>query len=285
MNAAGVDRVDVGEADVFDLDWNLGAAKQSLAERAYDRIEALFVDTSLPPGAFVRMQDLQTLVDLGRTPVHQAVRRAGSETLIRIRPRDGLTIAPVDLTRERRLADLRRSMDRFVVEEAAKRLSFNHRAGFMHLRRALVAIGEGIDIHTFNRFDRAFDTLLIAAAGEPFLQRTVRPLHAFARRIGYICIESLGRDAGIADTYERHLAILDAVVSGDVARATKASDALIDLSQSYVDDLSDGVDPMLLDVGLGRPADKRTAAQPASGFSSDEEHPNLSPRQTKEDTP
>ncbi|ORE93497.1 transcriptional regulator [Stappia sp. 22II-S9-Z10] len=263
--APQVDLASVGETDVFDLNWNLGGAKPSLAERAYERIEALFVDTTLPPGAFVRMQDLQDLIGLGRTPVHQAVRRAGAETLIIIRPRDGLTIAPIDLTRERRLAELRRGMDRFVIEEAAKRLTPNHKAGFMHLRRALADCGDGIDIDTFNRFDRAFDTLLIAAAGEPFLQRSLRPLHAFARRSGYIAIVKLASGGGVAESLKRHLTILDAVVAGDVDRATKASDALIDLSQSYFADLTNSVDPLLLDAGLGRHAGDRPAAPPASG--------------------
>ena len=260
------DWIGVTNADVFDLDWHVGAAKPSLAERAYERIEALFVDTTLAPGSSVRMQDLQELVGLGRTPVHQAVRRAGAETLIAIRPRDGLTIAPVDLTRERRLTELRRGMERFVVAEATQRLSFNHRAGLLHLRRALVEIGETIDVHTFNRFDRAFDTLLIAAAGEPFLQRSLRPLHAFARRIGYIAIVRL-ETSGIAESMERHMTILDAVVAGDVARATHAYDSLIDLSQSYFDDLAESADPILLDAGLGRHSDSRMA--PSTGAGSD----------------
>ena len=42
---------------------------------AYDRVEDMLVNCQLKPGRFLAMQDLQRLVGLGRTPVHQAISR------------------------------------------------------------------------------------------------------------------------------------------------------------------------------------------------------------------
>lgn len=240
------------DSNVFDLDWRTGGRKPSLSELAYERIEELFVSTRLAPGSFVRTQDLQTLVGLGRTPVHQAVRRLAAETLIDVRPRDGLTIAPVDLTRERRLVDLRRELDRFVIEEAAAKLSSNHRAGLLHLRRALTAHGDAVDVGTFNLFDRSFDALMITAAGERFLERSLRPLHAFGRRVGHLHLTHISAEAGLKRTIACHLAILDAVVAADVPRAKAASNALVDLSIYFIDGLAASADPGLLDASLMR---------------------------------
>src|ERR1700722_8110389 len=87
----------------------------NLFEMAYERLEDLIVRCELRPGSFLAMQDLQEVTGLGRTPVHQAVSRLASDTLIVVRPRHGLQIAPIDLARERVLLQLRRDVERFVV--------------------------------------------------------------------------------------------------------------------------------------------------------------------------
>ena len=129
----------------------------SLAETAYDRIEELIVHFTLRPGADVKTQTVQEMIGLGRTPTHQAIRRFAAETLIIIRPRDGLQISPIDLMRDRRLLRLRRDMDRFVVELAAERLSGNHRNQLLHLAQRLRDRRDAMDAVEFNGYDRALD--------------------------------------------------------------------------------------------------------------------------------
>lgn len=237
----------------IDFEWRWGGRKASLTDLAYERIEELFVALRLPPGAFIRMQDLQDLVGLGRTPVHMAVRRLAAETLLEIRPRDGLTVSTIDLARERRLARLRRDIDRFVVEEAARHKTGNHRFRLVFLRQRLESARAGLTVETFNRFDRSFDLLLIEATGERFLERTYRPLHAFARRMGFLNLTRLSGSAGLDQTVDRHFDLLDAIVAGNVAKARKASDALVDFSISLIDGIAGNVDPTLLDASLVDP--------------------------------
>ncbi len=64
------------------------------------------VHCELKPGRFMTMPDLQQITGFGRTPVHHAVNRLSADTLIIIRPRHGLQIAPIDLARERMLLGL-----------------------------------------------------------------------------------------------------------------------------------------------------------------------------------
>src|SRR6266702_3063453 len=70
-------------------------------ELAYQRIEDLLVNCELKPGRFLTVQELQTVTGFGRTPVHNAVNQFAADTLIIIRGRNGLQIAPIDLARER----------------------------------------------------------------------------------------------------------------------------------------------------------------------------------------
>ena len=221
----------------------------SLSAVAYDRIEDLIVHCVVAPGASITTNALQEMVKLGRTPVHQAVRRLAAETLIRIRPRDGLQISPIDLQRDRRLLQLRREMDCFVAELATERLNANQRNRLIRLGVTIQERRRAMDVHEFNAYDRQLDGVLLDAAGEPFLDRTLRPLHTIFRRTGHVHLTYLDGAAGLAKTIDCHLALLNAVVERNGKAAKSASDALIDLAQAMFDSLEGNIEPRLLDAG------------------------------------
>jgi DNA-binding GntR family transcriptional regulator len=222
----------------------------NLANLAYDQLEELIVSCTLKPGQFLAIQDLQTMTGGGRTPVHQAVSRLSADTLILIRPRHGLQIAPIDLARERVLLALRRDMERFVVRLATERAGPSHRNQILHLRRTLRARPGQMSIAEFNQLDRRIDQVLNAASGEPFLEHTLRPLHTIFRRIGWIYHSWVRTAEGLDKTVDCHLAILDAVAGGRVTEAVAASDQLIAFSDSMFDVIEADIDPALLDCNL-----------------------------------
>lgn len=222
---------------------------ESLSAQAYDRIEDLIVHCRVAPGASITTKELQAMVGLGRTPVHQAVRRLAAETLIRIRPRDGLQISPIDLQRDRRLLQLRREMDRFVAELATERLTANQRNRLIRLGAAITTRAGAMDGREFNDYDRQLDNILLDAAAEPFLDRTLRPLHMIFRRTGYVHMTHLGGSKGLQRTIDCHLALLSAVTDRNTRAAKRASDELIDFAQSMFDELEGNIDPVALDAG------------------------------------
>jgi DNA-binding GntR family transcriptional regulator len=222
----------------------------NLLELAYQRIEDLLVNCALKPGRFLTVQELQELTGFGRTPVHAAVNRLAADTLIIIRPRHGLQIAPIDLARERLLLGLRRDMERFVIRLAAERASLSHRNQALRIERVLREKRDMLSIDEFNRLDRRIDTLILEAAGEPFLVHTLRPLHTIYRRIGYIYHRHLGGHADLSGTIDRHLAILGAIANRRVERAVAASDALVDFMDQMFEEMESGIDPGLLDSSI-----------------------------------
>ncbi len=222
----------------------------NLADLAYERCENLIVTCDLRPGAYLAIQDLQDATGVGRTPIHQAVSRLAADTLILVRPRHGLQIAPIDLARERTLLRLRRDMERFVLQLATDRAGAGHRNQLLHIGRTLRARAADMDIGAFNQLDRRIDHLLIAAAGEAFLEHTLRPLHSIFRRIGWVYHSWIRPKEGLANTVACHLAILDAVARGDAAGAAAAADDLIAFVDSMFDVMGSGVDPALLDCNL-----------------------------------
>jgi DNA-binding GntR family transcriptional regulator len=221
----------------------------NLFDLAYQRIEDMLVNCALRPGQFLTMQDLQTLTALGRTPVHHAVNRFAADTLIRIRPRHGLQIAPIDLVRERMLLNLRRDIERFVIRLATERAKSAERDQLLQMERVLSEKRKSLNLSEFNALDRDIDLLILAAANEPFLEHTLRPLHTLFRRVGYIFHTSQPRHASLDGTIDHHIAVLNAIASGQSAKAVKASDALMDFVDGMVDALETAIEPASPDGG------------------------------------
>ena len=222
----------------------------NLFEQAYERLEDLIVNCELAPGRFLSIQDLQTLTGISRTPVHQAVGRLAEDTLIHIRPRHGLQIAPIDLARERVLLRLRRDLERFVIKLAAENASPAQRNQMLHLAKIIRERRTTMSIDDFNTFDRRIDTLILAAGNEPFLVHTLRPLHTIFRRIGWIHHNHTSGNLSLDGTVDHHLAVLNAVANRHVEQAVSASDSLIEFVNSMFDVIEKEIDPSLLDCSI-----------------------------------
>jgi DNA-binding GntR family transcriptional regulator len=233
--------------DADDAPQQRGAS--NLFEAAYLKIEELLINCALKPGCFLTVQELQDLTGFGRTPVHSAVNRLAADTLIIIRPRHGLQVAPIDLARERLLLGLRRDMERYVVRLAAERAGLSHRNQMQQIERALSERRNTLTIDEFNQLDRRIDALVLAASGEPFLVHTMRPLHTIYRRIGYI-YQRLLPGHELTGTIDRHVAILNAVAGQRASAAVKASDTLMDFMDQMYADMATGIDPGLLDCNI-----------------------------------
>lgn len=222
----------------------------NLFDLAYDRLEELIVSCVLKPGRQVTILELQSLLELGRTPVHQAVNRLASDTLIIIRPRHGLQVAPVDLARERTLLRLRRDIERFVVQLAAERAKAVQRSQLLHIARGLRAQRTTMTVEDFNLLDRRIDRLLIAASDEPFLEHTMRPLQTISRRVGWLYHRCVAEPVMLLGTIDRHLAIVEAVANHGIPAAMAATDSLIDFVDSMFEAMENEIDPSLLDCSF-----------------------------------
>jgi len=224
--------------------------RHNLFELAYAQLEERLVTCELKPGRQMTMQQLQDMTGFGRTPIHHAVTRLAADTLIVIRPRHGLQIAAIDLARERVLLMLRRDIERFVIKLAAERATMTHRNQILHIERALRLRQADITLSEFNALDLRIDRLIMAAAGEPFLEHTLRPLHTIFRRIGYIYHSYLPGRSDLHGTIEHHLAILNAVANRHVERAVTASDTLMGFMETMFAEMETGIDPRLLDCSI-----------------------------------
>lgn len=227
-----------------------GRDSKSLLEHAYKEIEELIVTCRLMPGSYLRIQDLQDITGYSRMPVYQAVTRLASDTLVTIRPRQGVQVAPVDLPRTATLLKLRRDMERFVVTLACEKASPLQRTMLGKIVQAMEDQAVAMSLSTFNHFDLQIDAQILKICDEPFLEYSLRPLHTMFRRVGWLYHTHAKPHQDLSGTIDGHLGVLRAILAQDPHAAAKASDNLMNFMGDTLHAIERNIDPILLNVEL-----------------------------------
>jgi DNA-binding GntR family transcriptional regulator len=193
----------------------------SLAEQAYQRLEHDLVTLDLAPGAVVSEGLLIERVGLGRTPVREAIQRLAHQDLIRVMPRKGLLIVPIERADLLQVLEVRKGLERLVVRLAALNARDEQRGSLSAIARDFSFAHESFE--RFLDLDSATDRLLDDCAGNPFAAAALAPLRTHCRRFWYFYRQRLR----LSDAIAAHSSMVRLVARRDYQGAQKASDAVI----------------------------------------------------------
>ena len=204
----------------------------SLAEQAYRLLEAQLVTLELAPGDLIAEKDLVDRVDIGRTPVREAIQRLSAEGLLQVLPRKGLMVTPILRSDLLRIVEVRRVLERLMVVKAAERATPDQRQALHILGGHLESVEN--DLEHFFRLDQRLDELLEAACHNRFLVKALTAMHSQCRRLWYLHRDRLD----LAVSARLHSGLARAVADRDGAGAIRALDEII----AILVDLVNGLD-------------------------------------------
>lgn len=202
----------------------------SLTERAYRQLEELIATLQLPPGTVLSELMLAERLNIGRTPIREALQRLSRDGLVVVLPRRGILVSEINLRTQLRLLEVRRVVERLMAELAAERASDEECQAFSDLAAGMRATAKNSDDIEFMRLDRELNTLVAAAARNEFATRSMGLMHALSRRFWY---QHYKRMADLPLAAKLHADLAEAIAQRDSARAAKASDKLIDYIESF----------------------------------------------------
>ena len=99
-----------------------GAA--SLAEQAYGAVRDMIVSLELRPGAVVSERELMERLQIGRTPVREALHRLAQEKFVEVYPRRGMFVTTVEIHDLAALSEVRLPLE----GQAARLAAFSARS-------------------------------------------------------------------------------------------------------------------------------------------------------------
>ena len=198
--------------------------RQTLAEQAYARLEEMIVTLALAPGSSFSEAELCARLQIGRTPVREALQRLAAEHLVATMPRRGMMVTEINIADHLALLETRRVLDGLIASRAARRASEAQRRQLRRHAEEITRAASAGDLAEFMRLDRESDLVMEAACRNSYAVRACAPLRTHCRRFWY-CYQENG---DLAESANRHTAVIAAVVSGDEDEARTRSEALID---------------------------------------------------------
>jgi DNA-binding GntR family transcriptional regulator len=206
---------------------------QSLADKAYQEIRRLIVSLELAPGALIDERELIERLEIGRTPVREALRRLAYERLVEVYPRRGMFVTGVDVRELARLSEVREVLEPEAARLAAERATDVDRAELGALLVELDAGGsELIDL------DERIHRAVYRAAHNDLLEATLEQYYVLALRIWSIALD---RAHELEEAVEEHRALLEAIQAGDGDRAA-------DTMRAHVQNFEQAMHRVLLTV-------------------------------------
>jgi DNA-binding GntR family transcriptional regulator len=202
----------------------------TLTDRAYRELEELIVTLELPPGTVLSEQTLAQRLNIGRTPIREALQRLARDGLVVVLPRRGILVSAINLETQLRLLDVRRELERLQARRAAEHATQAERAEFADIARGMLQAASSNDDKGFMRLDRRFNTLVSQAAHNEFAARAMGLLHGLSRRFWY---QHYKQVADLPLAARLHAEVAEAIAERKATAAAKASDKLVDYIESF----------------------------------------------------
>jgi DNA-binding GntR family transcriptional regulator len=186
------------------------------ADRAYDALRDRIVTLHLAPGTVLREDELMRDLEVGRTPLREAVKRLALENLVAVQPRRGTFVSAVEASDIVNITEVRAELEGYAAALAAKRLSDDHRAAAEALLREVEELGEAGDQDWLMRFDERIHRFTWEATGNPYLIQTLERYFTHSLRIWYLVLDRL---PGLGHAVHDQARLVEALLAGDADKA------------------------------------------------------------------
>lgn len=196
----------------------------SLANKAYMILEEKIVTLELPPGKIFSEADLSAKINIGRTPMREALLKLATEGLVEMIPRRGVAITEVNVANHLSLLDTRKVLDELISKRAAKRSLSDQREQLKKNAFAIEAAAENNNIEEYLKIDKQSDDIIALASRNSSALQATAPLHAHCRRFWFY----YNHDSSLKEPASLHSDLMLAVASGEEDLAVEASNRLIE---------------------------------------------------------
>jgi len=186
-----------------------------LSDKAYQLIRHKIITLELPPLTSIDEQVLMEDLQLGRTPIREALQRLAVEDLVFFAPRRGIFVSEISITDLQKIFEARLVLEGFCARLAAQRATAEQLARMDDIVAGLDKV-DGKESRALMAVDEAFHEWLYDAADNKFVADTLRRLHALSFRLWHLVLDRLGN---VREAMEQHVEIADAVKARDGVRA------------------------------------------------------------------
>lgn len=188
-----------------------------LADTAYRLIKERILKLVYPPNSPLPEAELQRTLEMGRTPIREALIRLQQEGLVQIVPRRGAFVQTLTLVDARNLYHVRAILEPEAVRLAMPHISVGELDQFERRFRELFD-GDAVDPERFVELDQQFHRLFLDRCNNPYLVEALERLHNQSQLAWAISAQN---QPEMMSAWENHIALIQALRNNDVDRAAE----------------------------------------------------------------
>jgi DNA-binding GntR family transcriptional regulator len=192
------------------------APRALLADRAYVQLRDRIVTLRIAPGEPIDEDLLGQELEMGRTPVREAIKRLALENLVSVFPRRGTFASEINITDLAHISDVRTQLEGHAAYRAAERITETQRTELAGLLDELSGSEGSDDIAALMALDARVHRFIYRCAGNPYLEETLGRYFNLSLRIWHLVLDRLPHM--FARVHE-HDDALHAIAAGDSERA------------------------------------------------------------------
>jgi DNA-binding GntR family transcriptional regulator len=186
-----------------------------LADRAYAALRDRIVSLRIAPGAPINEDALGRELEMGRTPVREAIKRLALENLVTVFPRRGTFASEINITDLAHISDVRGQLEGHAAFRAAERLTGAQRAE-LEVLLGRIDDADGPPREELMRLDAEIHRFVHRCTANPYLEETLARYFNLSLRIWYLVLDRLPH---LTERVHDHRALLEAIRDGEADRA------------------------------------------------------------------
>lgn len=186
--------------------------KPTKADDAYDELKRLIVSLRIAPGEPLNERTLMAAMDVGRTPLREAIQRLALEQLVTSLPRRGYYVRDLSISELNEMIAARH-----VVEPAVARMAVPHMtpSGIACLREIVAVTRVELDQHDHEAsmyHDLEFHRTIAEASGNHYLAAVAIQINTRLLRYWYVSFSMMAYDV---PTFAHHSQLVDLIEARD----------------------------------------------------------------------
>jgi len=194
----------------------------SLAERTYIQLREEIITVRLPPGTLLREPELMQRLDVGRTPVREALLRLQRDGFVVVVARGGTFVSKIDISDLTAIYEARARIESWATRLAAQRLTEADRREARGLIDALQALTIPGEAEALLALDRRIHRFIYRSAKNTYLYETLDHYHNLSLRILHVALQRFpSLIPGLDQVVQEQTQMLEAVCRGDADTAER----------------------------------------------------------------
>ena len=182
-------------------------------EYAYRILHDSIMTLHLPPGTVLNEGELSDILEISRTPVHEAIIKLKSEYLVEVYPQSASKVSLIDLELLKEGVFLCSTVEPAILRKICGQINPDElRPLKQNLDNQALALELENPIHTFLKLDDAFHQIIYNIANKPKTWYSVKSISSHYDRVRYI--DAILNENNLKNIYNQHKTIYHLILMG-----------------------------------------------------------------------